>query len=140
MFTTIQSLGEISPFAGHMVAYETTSPYFGLHKGYTIAENSTTKYGYVEALYIPWTTGEYGPNLTRVLTPRDLHSNCALINSLLLQHPLLLRLATRQEIEWIQKAVDLGEAQLEHSSARDKSQMQEIFTRHLHALLQRSSR
>ena len=119
MFTAITCADQVAPFAGHFVAYETESCYFGTHPdgrtGYTVDPHSRTRYGYVEPDNFSY--GEKGYNLSRFLFAKDVPSNCALIHSIFLRYgPVLMRLAAVEELSALKVAINTDAATLEYKS------------------------
>ena len=122
-FQTIQSWEEVAPFAGRVVAYQTDSVYFGATKGYTV-EN--IHFGHISEFPIYFS--EKGYNMVKVLKPGDVPGNCVLVASKLKLH-ISMRLATKEEIGLIGKAITADQATFEYMF--DKERMNAILERHL---------
>lgn len=121
---TINSLNDVKLFSGRIVAYETDSSYFKGNKGYEI-EN--IYFGYVSEVSSEWSGGEIGYNMARLLKPKDIGGNCALIMSTLKKSPISMRLATKEEIELIKNAIAAKQARFNYMYGKDKESISAIL-------------
>ncbi len=123
-FQTIQSWDQVTPFAGRIVAYQTSSYYIGATKWLT---EGNTRFGFIEEVPLRWERNEKGYLMIRVLKPQDSHGNCALIDSQL-KEQLCMRIATTAEVELIDKAIAAKEAKFEY--AVEDEIVRSIFEKH----------
>lgn len=125
-FCAIDHWVDVIPFAGRVVAYQTNSYYYGAHKGYTIGN---VHFGYInEAFNRCRCCGENGYTMTKILKPDDIASDCILITPKLNSN-MSMRLATKEEIELIHKAITADQAEFEYMF--DKEKVNAILKRHL---------
>jgi len=127
MSTVVTRGDQVSPFAGHFVAYETDSLYFntypGGRKGY-FWKPSRTRYGYVGLEEWIWRGGETGYGMGRLLFKDEPGGQCALITSVFQEFgPVFMRLATVEELKSIKNELDRGCAELELKDFISKAQM-----------------
>ena len=126
-FHAIHDWVDVLPFTGRVIAYQTDSYYFGAHKGYTI-EN--VHFGYIRDACS--TCGsEIGYTMTKVLKPEDVASDCTLTPSHL-KSKISMRLATKKEIQLINKAITDDQAKFEYMF--DKEKVNAILERNLNFL------
>lgn len=116
-FTPIQDWQAVTPFAGKIVAFKTTSKYFA-RKGsqYIISENSTY-YGYIQPKTSSWNTGEQGYELETCLYKNALSSVNALVDSKLKDASMQIRPASDQEKKQLLEALSAGAATFDFDMA-----------------------
>jgi hypothetical protein len=117
----ISCWSDVTPFAGRVVAYN------GAHQGYTL-EDQSIRFGYVSEHVSHWDCGEKGYRMTRLLNPTDPQGPYALVTSKL-KSPLSMRLASRDEITLIGRAIVANEARFEHLLNQER--IGAILDRHL---------
>lgn len=127
---SINSWKDVTPFAGSVVAYKTNSYYLGASKGFVL-EDESIQFGYIDERVSDWSCGEKGYNMTRLLKPKEVPDNCALIDSQL-KSSISMRLASSDEISSISKAIFADQAKFEYMF--DKERVTTILERHLSRL------
>lgn len=123
----IEKAHSLTSFAGRLIAFRTTSYYFGSKQGYPIAADTSLKFGYVSADCLLWKNGENGHQITRLLKATDIPGACAVID-FFLNAPLFVRLATLEETNKIRQAVDSEAARFEY--VFDKECTHAVLTQH----------
>ena len=104
----INCWNDASQFAGKVVAYHTTSDYFGAKRCYTFDDKSTY-FGVIDEKTSKFNTGEIAFCMSKLLKAKEKASFCAIILSNI-SSPLTMRLATTHEVEQIQKVIISEEA------------------------------
>lgn len=133
------------PFLKQFVTYTTASPYFGAYQGYQINPiSSIIKFGYItgdmssnaikdfyntngakpsdkELQSFPiypyyFSHEERGYRLIKLLSKEDTHSDSYLLNSLLKQTTIQMRIANKREIALALKAINENLAQFDYSN------------------------
>lgn len=122
---TVKTEEEIKKFAGKFVVYTTTSTYFGKDKGYSLSNDFTQKYGYIPkngiAFYV----------LNQLLKKEDLTNTKTLINEMITQCTLRIRLATHIEEAGIRDIIAADEAKFENMNTHEVMvALVESLTRH----------
>lgn len=112
--TKIEKWESMAPFASRVVAFRTTSPYFGAKKGFSIDSDASLKFGYISDYITSYARGE-AYNIKRLLKPTEVSELCALVNPRL-DIPLLMRLATLEEVNKMRKAIQSAAAKFEYES------------------------
>ena len=121
---------QVSPFAGKIVAYHADSPYF-TRNGYRPWENY---FGYIDEKVWDWSTGEKGHSMSRLFNSNSADGPCGLINSQL-KYPISMRLATGEEIRFIERAITSNRAEFAGSDIKHINQkISEIVNRQLSKL------
>lgn len=126
----INSWKDVTPFAGSVVAYKTNSYYLGASKGFVL-EDESIQFGYIDECLSDWSGGEKGYNMTRLLKPKRVPGKCALIDSKL-ESSISMRLASRDEISLIGKAILADRAEFEYIFGKER--VTTILERHLSRL------
>ena len=126
----INSWKDVAPFAGSVVAYKTNSYYLGASKGFSL-EDESIQFGYIDESVSDWSCKEKGYKMSRLLKPKEVASNCALIDSEL-KLSISMRLASRDEIGLIGKAILADQAKFE--CIYDKERVTTILEQHLSRL------
>jgi len=117
--TKIEKWESVTPFAGRVVAFRTTSPYFGAKKGFPIDSDASLKFGYISDDPSSYDEGEMGYKITRLLKPTEIPGGCIVLNSHL-DIPLLMRLATVEEVNKMRKAVESAIAEFEYQFGNNR--------------------
>lgn len=102
------------------MAYETDSRYFGASQKNFQLENSKLWFGYISNGHKHY--GAPGHDLEPLLKPEASPGNCALIAKKL-GCSILMRLATREEIDAISNAIDTGQAKFNYSSQKESKKI-----------------
>lgn len=116
--TKIEKWESMAPFASRVVAFRTTSPYFGAKKGFSIDSDASLKFGYISDDPSSY-EGEMGYKITRLLKPTEIPGGCLVFNSHL-DIPLLMRLATVEEVNKMRKAVESAMAEFEYQFGNNR--------------------
>ncbi len=126
----INSWKDVTPFAGSVVAYKTNSYYLDASKGF-VPEDESIQFGYIDKPARDWSCGEEGYEMKRLLKPKEVPRNCALIDSKL-ESSISMRLASRDEISLIGKAILADQAKFDYIF--DKERAITILEQHLSRL------
>jgi hypothetical protein len=126
----INSLSDMAPFAGHIVAYKSDSVYFadGVHWD----SDHTLGFGYISKTVINWSSREQGYRITLLLHHIASSTKRILVASEVCS-PISMRLASRNEICTIRQAIYFGKVCF---SSMPYEKVGAILERHLAALEQ----
>ncbi len=101
-------MGDVSLFAGQVVAYQANSYYFNSGRSsYSWDPSPGLLFGYVSKMSFSWIGGVQGYEFTQLLLEKDLGHSCAFTDVWLKDANMSMRLATPKEIEQIRKMIDL---------------------------------
>jgi hypothetical protein len=113
---TVKNEEEIRKFAGKFVMYTTTSGYFGRDKGFPSADAEAYKYGYIphkaENSAAPYT-------LNQLLKSDELPNTKTILNEMMTQCTLRIRVATRTEEIGIRAAIETAVAKMENMTPQE---------------------
>lgn len=116
----VKAWEDVKPFAGEMVAFETTSNFLASSYSYNIDDNPE-HYGLVGYDYFLWHDSnfsktqphELGFMIHRLLKKNGYSSQCILVNTKLESAALTMRFATSDEIEKVYEALACLKAMFE---------------------------
>lgn len=109
----ITNWSDVNPFAEKIVAYQTDSYYFGHSENNFYLKDSKIWFGYISEGHNYY--HEPGHDLEPLLKPTAVPYNHALIASKL-GCSILMRVATREEIDSIANAIDTDQAKFNYRS------------------------
>lgn len=115
----IISWTDVAQFAGRVVALKTHSFLLGPAKGFVFSDESI-QFAYIEHYPSPWSNGQEGYNMDRLLKLEQVSSVHALVDSDL-NGSISMRLASSKEINLIADAILKGHAQFEYCGSKEKS-------------------
>ncbi|MFA6916486.1 MAG: hypothetical protein WC222_08825 [Parachlamydiales bacterium] len=124
-YISINNWGDVSPFVGSFVAYQTSDFYFNKKDVYHF-EDQTVCYGYIKNKVDNWSSSEHGYSV-EVVSIHGKYSTYALTNSKLIDANLRMRLATKDEIKKCNNEVMNNRAWLNSYSVYYPEKVQKIF-------------